>query len=178
MPGETLDQPANQAPYRLIGEDCRFGPGAVVHSFTNLYGCEIGAETRIGPFVEIQADVEIGTLCKIQSHTFICSGTTIGDRVFIGHGVTFVNDKYPRAANPQGSLQGPGDWELLEIAVEEGATIGSGTTILGGVTIGAGAMIGAGALVAGDVTPGTTVVGSPARASGPPSGSVSKPDRP
>lgn len=156
------DRPSNDAPFRLI-RDCRFGEDVVVHSFTNLYGCTIGDETRIGPFVEIQSDVSIGSHCKVQSHTFVCSGVTIGDGVFVSHAVTFVNDKYPRATGPDGSLQGPGDWKLLEVVVESGATIGSGATILGGVRIGAGAMVGAGAVVTQDVAPGATVVGSPAR---------------
>jgi UDP-2-acetamido-3-amino-2,3-dideoxy-glucuronate N-acetyltransferase len=157
------DRPSNDAPFRLI-RDCRFGDGVVAQGFTNLYGCTIGDRTRIGPFVEIQADVSIGSHCKIQSHTFVCSGVRVGDGVFIGHGVMFVNDKRPRATNPDGSLQGSGDWQLLEVAVEEQATIGSGATILGGVTIGARATVGAGAVVIADVAPGATVVGNPARA--------------
>ncbi len=154
--------PSNDAPYRLI-RDCRFGEGAFVHSFTNLYGCSIGEGTRIGPFVEVQEGVEVGARCKIQSHAFICSGVRIGEGVFIGHGVMFVNDKAPRATNSDGSLQGPEDWQLLEIAVEDGATIGSGAVILGGVTIGAEATVGAGAVVATDVPAGTVVRGEPAR---------------
>jgi UDP-2-acetamido-3-amino-2,3-dideoxy-glucuronate N-acetyltransferase len=156
------DQPSNDAPFRLI-RDCGFGDGVIVYSFTNLYGCTIGEGTRIGPFVEIQADVSIGSHCKIQSHAFVCSGVTIEDRVFVGHGVTFVNDKRPRATNPDGSLQGLGDWELLEVAVESGATIGSGATVVGGVRIGAGATVGAGSVVTRDVVPGATVLGNPAR---------------
>jgi UDP-2-acetamido-3-amino-2,3-dideoxy-glucuronate N-acetyltransferase len=159
-------QPSNDAPFRLI-RDCSFGEEVVVHSFTNLYGCTIGDGTRLGPFVEIQGDVSIGSHCKIQSHTFICSGVKIGDGVFVSHGVTFVNDKYPRATNPDASLQGANDWELLEVVVESGATIGSGATILGGVRIGAGAMVGAGAVVTHDVVPGATVAGNPARMVGP-----------
>jgi acetyltransferase-like isoleucine patch superfamily enzyme len=158
-----VDSPANDAPYRLI-ERVSFGEGVVVHAFANLYGCEIGAETRIGPFVEIQRGAVVGSRCKVQSHTFICEGVTIGDGVFVGHGVVFVNDKHPRATNPAGELQTEGDWELRRTCVEDGATLGSGALILGGLRIGAGAMVGAGAVVAKDVAPGGTVVGNPARA--------------
>jgi acetyltransferase-like isoleucine patch superfamily enzyme len=154
--------PANDAPYRQLN-DVSFGEGAVVHSFTNLYGCEIGAGTRIGTFVEVQRGARIGAACKIQSHSFICDGVTIEDEVFVGHGVMFVNDKRPRATAADGELQTEDDWELLETVVERGATIGSGATILGGVRIGAGAMVGAGAVVSGDVAAGTTVAGVPAR---------------
>ena len=155
--------PSNEAPHRLI-RDCRFGPGAIVHSFTNLYGCTIGAETRVGPFVEIQSGATIGARCKLQSHTFICSGVTIEDAVFVGHGVTFVNDLHPRATNPDRGLKGEGDWSLAEVHVGEGATIGSGATVLGGVRIGRGAVVGAGAVVTHDVPDELTVVGNPARA--------------
>jgi UDP-2-acetamido-3-amino-2,3-dideoxy-glucuronate N-acetyltransferase len=159
-----LDRPANDAPHRLI-RDCVFGEDVVVHSFTNLYGCEIGAGSRVGAFVEIQAGARVGARCKIQSHTFICDGVTIEDGVFVGHGVVFVNDKAPRATNQKGELQGPADWEMLPVRVCAGVTIGSGAVVLGGVTIGAEAMVGAGAVVASDVEPGSTVVGVPARAS-------------
>lgn len=155
------DRPANDAPHRLI-DDCQFGEGVVVQSFTNLYGCSIGDGSRIGPFVEIQRDAAIGSSCKIQSHTFVCQGVRIGDGVFVGHGVQFVNDKHPMATNADGSLQGPGDWSLLETKVQRGASIGSGAVILGGVTIGADAAVGAGAVVTRDVPPGTTVIGNPA----------------
>ena len=154
--------PANEAPYRLI-DDVEFGEGVVVYSFTNLYGCRIGDGTRIGTFVEIQRGATIGARCKIQSHTFICDGITIGDGVFVGHGVMFVNDKTPRATNAAGRLAGDGDWELLPSVVEAGATLGSGAVILGGVTIGAGALVGAGAVVTADVAPGAVVAGVPAR---------------
>ena len=143
--------------------DCEFGEGAVVYSFTNLYGCEVGAGSRIGTFVEIQAGAVIGARCKVQSHSFICEGVTIADGVFVGHGVMFVNDKRPRARNESGELGGADDWELLPVRVDEDATIGSGAVILGGVTIGAGAMVGAGAVVTADVEPGATVAGVPAR---------------
>jgi UDP-2-acetamido-3-amino-2,3-dideoxy-glucuronate N-acetyltransferase len=158
----ALTSPANEAPHRLI-DDVRFGPGAVVYSFANLYGCEIGAETRIGTFVEVQRGAVIGSACKIQSHSFICDGVRIEDEVFVGHGVAFVNDKHPRATNGDGGLQGDADWKLLETVVERGAAIGSGATILGGVRVGTGATVGAGAVVTADVPAGATVVGNPAR---------------
>jgi UDP-2-acetamido-3-amino-2,3-dideoxy-glucuronate N-acetyltransferase len=154
--------PANDAPHRLL-DGVEFGPGAVVHSFVNAYGCKIGAGSRIGTFVEVQRGAEIGANCKIQSHTFICDGIRIEDEVFVGHGVVFVNDKHPRATNGEGSLQVEADWVLLPTVVERGASIGSGATILGGVRIGAGATVGAGTVVVDDVAPGTTVVGNPAR---------------
>jgi acetyltransferase-like isoleucine patch superfamily enzyme len=153
--------PANDAPYRLI-TGVSFGDGVLVQSFTNLYGCAIGDETRVGPFVEIQGGAEIGARCKIQSHTFICDGVHIGDRVFVGHGVTFVNDKRPRATADGGELQTEADWQLLETWVENEATIGSGAVILGGVRIGAGALVGAGAIVSRDVPAGATVTGTAA----------------
>jgi len=154
--------PANEAPHRQL-DDVRFGEGVAVHSFTNLYGCEIGSGTRIGTFVEVQRGAVIGSACKIQSHTFICDGITIEDEVFVGHGVMFVNDKRPRATNAAGELQGEADWELLRTVVEGGATIGSGATVLGGVRVGRGATVGAGAVVTKDVAPGATVAGNPAR---------------
>jgi acetyltransferase-like isoleucine patch superfamily enzyme len=143
--------------------DVAFGANVIVHPFTNLYGCEIGENTRVGPFVEIQKGVSIGANCKIQSHSFICEGVEIGDGAFVGHGVVFINDKYPRATNGAGQLKGDADWELLPTRVESGAAIGSGAVILGGVRIGVGATVGAGAVVTRDVEAGTTVVGSPAR---------------
>jgi acetyltransferase-like isoleucine patch superfamily enzyme len=156
------DEPANEAPFRLIN-DVSFGEGVVVQSFTNLYGCTIGAGTRVGPFVEIQRGAVVGASCKIQSHTFICDGVRIGDGVFVGHGVMFVNDKRPRATTDDGTLQTDADWELVETHVEDGASLGSGALILGGVRIGSGALVGAGAVVTKDVAPGETVLGSPAR---------------
>jgi acetyltransferase-like isoleucine patch superfamily enzyme len=153
--------PVNDAPHRLI-EDVEFGEGAVVHSFVNLYGCSIGANTRIGTFVEIQRGAKIGASCKIQSHTFICDGVTIGDGVFVGHGVMFINDKVPRATAKGGELQTEEDWIMLETRIENGASLGSGAVILGGVTVGAGAGVGAGAVVTRDVPPRTTVAGVPA----------------
>jgi acetyltransferase-like isoleucine patch superfamily enzyme len=156
------DGPANDAPYRLI-EDVEFGTGVVVYSFTNLYGCRIGDGTRIGTFVEIQRGAVVGARCKIQSHAFVCDGVEIGDEVFVGHGVVFINDKLPRATTVTGELQGDGDWELLPTVVERSASLGSAAVILGGVTIGERAIVGAGAVVTRDVAPGTTVAGNPAR---------------
>jgi UDP-2-acetamido-3-amino-2,3-dideoxy-glucuronate N-acetyltransferase len=155
--------PANEAPHRLI-DDVEFGEGVIVFAFTNLYGCRIGDGTRIGPFVEIQRGASIGARCKIQSHTFVCDGVEIGDEVFVGHGVMFVNDKFPRATNDSGELAGAGDWALLPVRVRSGASIGSGAVVLGGVTIGEGAVVGAGAVVTRDVAPGEVVAGVPARA--------------
>ena len=154
--------PANDAICRLI-DDVDFGEDVRVAPFTNLYGCTIGDGTSIGPFVEIQRGARIGARCKLQSHTFVCDGVTIEDEVFVGHGVMFVNDKRPRATRPDGSLQGPDDWELLPTVVERGASLGSGAIVLGGLRIGAGAIVGAGAVVTRDVAPGETVAGSPAR---------------
>ncbi len=158
----ALDAPANEAPYRMI-DDVAFGPDIVVYSFTNLYGCRIGAESRIGTFVEVQRGAEIGARCKIQSHTFVCDGVRIGDEVFVGHGVMFINDRRPHATAADGGLQSEDDWELVETVIEDGASIGSGATILCGLTIGAGAQVGAGAVVTRDVAAGATVVGNPAR---------------
>ena len=157
-----MSAPANDAPYRLI-DDVEFGTGVLVASFTNLYGCRIGDESRIGPFVEVQRDAVVGARCKIQSHSFICSGVEIGDEVFVGHGTMFINDRYPRAATDSGELKGSDDWTLERTIVERGAAIGSGSVILCGVRIGAGALIGAGAVVTRDVAPGETVAGVPAR---------------
>jgi acetyltransferase-like isoleucine patch superfamily enzyme len=154
--------PENDAPHRLL-DDVQFGSGVVVSSFTNLYGCTLGDETRVGPFVEIQRGVVVGRRCKIQSHTFICEGVEIGDEVFVGHGVLFVNDKRPRATNADGSLQTGDDWTLLRTVVGDRASIGSGAVLLGGIRIGEGALVGAGAVVTKDVAPGETVAGVPAR---------------
>lgn len=156
------EEPANEAPYRLIDE-VEFGENVVVYPFTNLYGCRIGNNTRVGPYVEIQRGAVIGANCKIQSHTFICDGVTIEDEVFVGHGVMFINDKYPRATNAGATLQTAQDWTLLATVVATGASIGSGAVLLGGITIGARAIVGAGAVVTHDVPPGKCVAGVPAR---------------
>jgi UDP-2-acetamido-3-amino-2,3-dideoxy-glucuronate N-acetyltransferase len=155
--------PDNDAPYRLITES-DFGRDVFVHSFTNLYGCRVGDETRIGPFVEIQERVVIGRRCKIQSHTFICTGVVVDDEVFVGHGVMFINDRFPRATTAAGDLKAAGEWDVEPTTVERGAAIGSGAVILGGVRIGTGALVGAGAVVTHDVPPRATVIGVPARA--------------
>lgn len=157
------DGPVNDAPYRLLS-DVAFGDNVVVYSFTNLYGCAIGDNTRIGTFVEIQRGAKIGANCKIQSHTFVCDGVTIEDDVFVGHGVMFINDKHPRATAERGELQTEADWELLPVVVRRGASIGSGAVILGGVEIGAGALVGAGAVVTGNIDADAVVMGVPARA--------------
>lgn len=154
--------PVNEAAYRQI-RDVSFGDDVVVHAFTNLYGCSVGSRTRIGTFVEVQRGASIGKDCKIQSHTFICDGVSIEDAVFVGHGVVFVNDKYPRATNGDGRLQERDDWQLSETVVEHGATLGSNATILGGVRIGRNATVGAGAVVVSDVPADTVVRGTPAR---------------
>jgi UDP-2-acetamido-3-amino-2,3-dideoxy-glucuronate N-acetyltransferase len=134
----------------------------IVYSFTNLYGCRIGDETRIGPFVEVSV-AAIGSRCKIQSHTFGCEGVTIEDGVFVGHGVLSINDNRPRATGPDGQLLGPEGWTLEPTTVERSASIGSGAVLLGGIRVGAGAMIGAGAVVTRNVEPGGVVAGVPAR---------------
>jgi UDP-2-acetamido-3-amino-2,3-dideoxy-glucuronate N-acetyltransferase len=153
--------PINDAPYRLI-HDVTFGENVVVYSFTNLYGCQIGDNTRIGPFVEIQQGAQVGANCKIQSHAFICTGVELEDEVFVSHGVMFINDKLPRATR-NGRLQSESDRELLPTTVERGASLGSGAVISGGLRIGEGALVGAGAVVTRDVEPGQIVVGNPAR---------------
>lgn len=146
-----------------IAPDVKLGNGVKMSKFINLYGCEIGDETKIGAFVEVQKKARIGKRCKISSHTFICEGVEIEDCVFIGHGVTFINDSYPRAANPDGSLQSEADWKVEFTRVKRGASIGSGATILSNVTIGENAIIGAGAVVTRDVPANAIVAGNPAR---------------
>jgi acetyltransferase-like isoleucine patch superfamily enzyme len=140
-----------------VGENVR------IFNFVNAYGCTLGDETKVGAFVEIQKGVTIGKRCKISSHTFICEGVHIEDHVFIGHGVMFTNDLFPRATNPDGSQQTEADWKIIETFIKKGASIGSNATILCGITIGEGAMVGAGAVVTKDVPPGALVVGNPAR---------------
>ena len=147
----------------IIADDVKLGKNVLIYNFVNLYGCDIGDETRIGAFVEIQKNVTIGKRCKIQSHTFICEGVTIEDDAFIGHGVMFINDRYPRAANPDGTIQTDNDWSCIPTHIEDNVSIGSNSTILCGVTIGKGALIGAGSVVTKDVAPFTIVAGNPAR---------------
>jgi len=148
--------------YQVI-RDVKFGKNVKLWSFVNLYGCEIGDETQVGAFVEVQRNARIGNRCKISSHSFICEGVTIEDECFIGHGVMFINDKYPRATTVDGHKQSHADWTVVPTHVERGATIGSAAVILCGVRIGAGALIGAGAVVTRDVPAGATVAGVPAR---------------
>lgn len=147
----------------VIASDVKLGRDVVIHNFVNLYGCEIGDGTKIGSFVEIQKGAIVGRNCKVSSHTFICEGVTIADEVFIGHGVIFINDKYPRATTADGSLQSEADWQVVKTSVGRGASLGSGATILCGVAIGEYAVVGAGAVVTKDVPPGATVAGNPAR---------------
>ena len=149
--------------YVCIAPDVKLGKNVRLSKFINLYGCEIGDETKIGAFVEIQKNATIGRRCKISSHTFVCEGVTIEDEVFIGHGVMFVNDSFPRATTAAGLLQTEQDWKVERTLVKTGASIGTGATILANVVIGEHAMVGAGALVTKDVPPYTIVAGNPAR---------------
>jgi acetyltransferase-like isoleucine patch superfamily enzyme len=149
--------------YLSIADDVVLGKDVKIFNFVNLYGCKIDDGTKIGTFVEVQKGATIGKNCKVSSHTFICEGVHVGDGCFIGHGVLFINDKNPRAVNPDGSMQTDDDWELLETIIEENVSIGSGAIIMGGIRIGKGALIGAGAVVTKDVEPDTTVAGVPAR---------------
>jgi UDP-2-acetamido-3-amino-2,3-dideoxy-glucuronate N-acetyltransferase len=149
--------------YQRISADVTIGKGSAIYAFVNLYGCEIGENTRIGSFVEIQKGAKIGSNCKISSHTFICEGVTIEDNVFIGHNVTFINDLYPRAANEDGRLQTEEDWVCLPTLVKQGASIGSGAVLMGGITVGEKAIVGAGSVVTKDVPAATIVAGNPAR---------------
>jgi acetyltransferase-like isoleucine patch superfamily enzyme len=150
-------------PYQCIAPDVKLGQNVKLSKFINLYGCEIGDESKIGAFVEIQKNASVGKRCKISSHTFICEGVTIEDNVFIGHGVMFINDSYPRATAADGNLQTEADWKVERTVVKMGASIGSGATILSNVSIGENAIVGAGSVVTKDVPPGSIVVGNPAR---------------
>ena len=149
--------------YLCIAPDVKLGDNVRLSKFINLYGCEIGDNTKIGAFVEIQKNSRIGRNCKISSHTFICEGVTIEDNVFIGHGVVFINDLYPRATTPDGGLQTDNDWKVETTVIRQGASIGSGATILARITVGENAMVGAGAVITRDVPANTTVVGNPAK---------------
>ena len=146
-----------------IAPDVKLGEGVKLSKFINLYGCEIGAETKIGAFVEIQKNARVGRRCKISSHTFICEGVDIEDHVFIGHSVTFINDSYPRATAAGGALQTEADWKVEKTVVKKGASIGSGSTILSNVTIGENAIVGAGSVVTKDVPANSIVAGNPAK---------------
>ncbi len=146
-----------------IAPDVKLGRNVKIHDFVNLYGCEVGDETRVGTFVEIQRNAKIGKRCKISSHTFICEGVTIEDEVFIGHNVTFINDKYPRATTREGLPQTRDDRDCIPTRVKKGASIGSSATLLAGVTVGEYSIVGAGCVVTKDVAPNTKVAGNPAR---------------
>jgi len=149
--------------FKRISADVKVGNNVRIYDFTNLYGCEIGDDTKVGTFVEIQKGAKIGSRCKISSHTFICEGVTIEDEVFIGHNVTFINDRHPRATAAGGQLQTEADWACIGTLVKRGASIGSGATLLCGVTVGENALVGAGSVVTKDVPAGAIVAGNPAR---------------
>jgi acetyltransferase-like isoleucine patch superfamily enzyme len=149
--------------HRCVAADVKLGQNVKLAQFVNLYGCEIGDDTKIGAFVEIQKNAKIGTKCKISSHTFVCEGVTIEDNVFIGHNVAFINDTYPRATTPDGGLQTERDWSVEPTLIKRGASIGSGATILCNVTVGEYAIVGAGSVVTKNVPPNTVVAGNPAR---------------
>ena len=149
--------------YQSIAPDVKLGAGVRLSKFINLYGCEVGDNTKIGAFVEIQKNAKVGKNCKVSSHTFICEGVTIEDNVFIGHSVTFINDSYPRATTADGQLQTEKDWKVEKTLVKQGASIGSGATILANVTIGENAIVGAGSVVTKSVPANSIVAGNPAR---------------
>ena len=149
--------------WNCIADDVKFGTNVRLSRFINLYGCEIGDETKIGAFVEIQKNARVGKMCKVSSHTFICEGVVIEDHVFIGHGVTFTNDTYPRAITDTGTLQTEADWKVEPTVVRKGASIGSGATLLSNISIGENAIVGAGSVVTKDVPPNAIVAGNPAR---------------
>ncbi|MDG5816868.1 acyltransferase [Chitinispirillales bacterium ANBcel5] len=148
---------------RCVSSDVKLGEGVKIAPFTNLYGCTIGDNSKVGTFVEIQKNAQIGANCKIQSHTFICEGVIVEDECFIGHGVTFINDPYPRSTNANGELQGEQDWAVVPTIIKRGASIGSGATVMCGVVIGEGAIVGAGSMVTKSVQSATIVAGNPAR---------------
>jgi UDP-2-acetamido-3-amino-2,3-dideoxy-glucuronate N-acetyltransferase len=154
---------SSQHLFQRVAPNVKLGRNVRLHDFINLYGCEIGDDVKIGTFVEIQKGVKVGNRCKISSHSFICEGVTLEEGVFIGHGVTFTNDRFPRATNTDGQLQTEADWKCVQTLIKRGASIGSGATLLCGITIGENAMIGAGSVVTKDVPAGATVAGNPAR---------------
>jgi UDP-2-acetamido-3-amino-2,3-dideoxy-glucuronate N-acetyltransferase len=149
--------------YVCISEDVKLGKDVKLSKFVNLYGCEVGDETKIGAFVEIQKNASVGKRCKISSHTFICEGVSIEDNVFIGHSVTFINDSYPHATSVDGNLQTEADWKIERTVIKTGASVGSGSTILSKVTVGENAIVGAGSVVTKDVPPNSIVAGNPAK---------------
>ncbi len=149
--------------HRCIAADVKLGKDVKLAQFVNLYGCEVGDYTKVGAFVEIQKNARVGSRCKISSHTFVCEGVTIEDNVFVGHGVIFINDTYPRATTPDGELQTERDWKVETTLIKRGASIGSGSTILAKVTVGENAIIGAGSVVTKSVPANTVVAGNPAR---------------
>ncbi len=150
-------------PCQQIAPDVKLGRGVRIYGFTNLYGCELGDDVRVGAFVEIQKGAKVGNRCKISSHSFLCEGVVLEDEVFVGHNVTFINDRYPRATNGAGQLQSEADWKCIPTLVKRGASIGSGATLLCGITIGERAVVGAGSVVTKDVPAGAVVAGNPAR---------------
>jgi acetyltransferase-like isoleucine patch superfamily enzyme len=150
-------------PYVCIAPDVKLGRDVRLSKFINLYGCDVGDETKIGAFVEIQKNATIGKRCKVSSHTFICEGVTIEDNVFIGHSVTFINDRYPRSTTADGNLQTEADWKVGRTVIKKGASIGSGTTILSNITVGENAIVGAGSVVTKDVPPNSIWAGNPAK---------------
>ena len=158
-----MNEPVNQSAWRKIAPDVVLGKGVKVFDFANLYGCEVGDDSKIGAFVEIQKGAKIGRSCKISSHTFVCEGVTIEDNVFVGHNVTFINDRFPRATNEDGSLQSEKDWACVPTRIGRGASIGSSATLLCGITVGENAMVGAGSVVTHDVPANALVAGNPAR---------------
>lgn len=149
--------------FQRVAPDVKLGTNVQLHAFTNLYGCEIGDDVKIGTFVEIQKGAKVGNRCKISSHTFICEGVRLEDEVFVGHNVTFINDRFPRATNGNGALQSDADWKCIPTHVKRGASIGSGSTLLCGVTVGERSLVGAGSVVTRDVPDFTVVAGNPAR---------------
>ena len=149
--------------FNCIADDVKLGKNVRLSKFINLYGCEIGDETRIGAFVEIQRNASVGKCCKVSSHTFICEGVVIEDQVFIGHGVMFINDSYPRATTAEGGMQTEADWKVERTVIKKGASIGSGATILSNTNVGENAIVGAGSVVTKDVPPNAIVTGNPAR---------------
>ena len=153
----------NENLYQRIAPDVKLGQRVKIFAFTNLYGCQIGDDVKIGAFVEIQKGARVGNRCKISSHSFLCEGVSLEDEVFVGHGVTFINDRFPRATTLDGAPQTDADWNCVATIVRKRASIGSGSTILCGVTIGEGAIVGAGSVVTKDVPPGAVVAGNPAR---------------